>query len=152
MWIFKGSTLLPSQPSRGATTWENQLKKEVSSSLVIVSCLEAAGLIFLSEPRVLGQRTRRKGSFSKMWASCHILGGTYEWLWENKRDVTVVVRSTCQWRRHKSPEFNPWVRKIPQRRAWQPTPVFLPGESHGQRSLVGDSPWGYKELDTAEAT
>ena len=36
--------------------------------------------------------------------------------------------------------FNPWVRKIPQRRAWQPTPVFLPGESHGQRSLVGYSP------------
>ena len=32
-------------------------------------------------------------------------------------------------------EFNPWVRKIPQRRVWQPTPVFLPGESHGQRSL-----------------
>jgi len=37
-------------------------------------------------------------------------------------------------------EFNPWVRKIPWRRAWQPTPVFLLGESHGQRSLVGYSP------------
>ena len=36
--------------------------------------------------------------------------------------------------------FNPWVGKIPWRRAWQPTPVFLPGESHGQRSLVGYSP------------
>ena len=33
--------------------------------------------------------------------------------------------------------FDPWVRKIPWRRAWQPTPVFLPGESHGQRSLAG---------------
>ena len=33
--------------------------------------------------------------------------------------------------------FNPWVRKIPWRRGWQPTPVFLPGESHGQKSLVG---------------
>jgi len=40
------------------------------------------------------------------------------------------------------------VRKIPWRRAWQPTPVFLPGESHGQRSLVGYS----KESDTTEAT
>ena len=40
------------------------------------------------------------------------------------------------------PGFNPWVRKIPWRREWQPTPVFLPGESHGQRSLVGYSPWG----------
>ena len=40
---------------------------------------------------------------------------------------------------------------IPWRRAWQPTPVFLPGESHGQRSLAGYSPWGRKESDTAEA-
>ena len=36
--------------------------------------------------------------------------------------------------------FDPWVVKIPWRRAWQPTPVFLPGESHGQRSLAGYSP------------
>ena len=42
--------------------------------------------------------------------------------------------------------------KIPWRRAWQPTPVFLPGKSHGQRSLAGCSPWGRKESDTAEAT
>ena len=38
--------------------------------------------------------------------------------------------------------FIPWVRKIPWRREWQPTPVFLPGKSHGQRSLAGHSPWG----------
>jgi len=43
------------------------------------------------------------------------------------------------------PGFN--VVKIPWRRAWQPTPVFLPGESHGQRSLEGYSPWGHKEMD-----
>ena len=42
----------------------------------------------------------------------------------------------------RTPRFNPWVGKIPWRRAWQPTPVFLPGESQGQRSLVGYSPWG----------
>ena len=41
--------------------------------------------------------------------------------------------------------FNPWVGKIPWRREWQPTSVFLPGESHGQRRLVGYSPWGHKE-------
>ena len=46
--------------------------------------------------------------------------------------------------------FDPWVGKIPWRRAWQPTPVFLPGETHGQRSLVGYSPWGHKELEMAE--
>ena len=44
----------------------------------------------------------------------------------------------------------PGLAKIPWRRAWQPTPVFLPGESHGQRSLVGYSPWGRKESDTTE--
>ena len=48
--------------------------------------------------------------------------------------------------------FSPGVGKIPWRRNWQPTPVFLPGESHGQRSLVGYSPRGHKELDTTEAT
>ena len=42
-------------------------------------------------------------------------------------------------------EFDPWVGKIPWRRKWQPTPVFLPGRSHGQRSLVGYSPWGHEE-------
>ena len=42
------------------------------------------------------------------------------------------------------------VRKIPWRRAWQPTTVFLSGESHGQRSLAGYSPWGQKESDTTE--
>ena len=42
------------------------------------------------------------------------------------------------------PGFDPWVGKTPWRRKWQPTPVFLPGESRGQRSLVGYSPWGHK--------
>ena len=44
--------------------------------------------------------------------------------------------------------LDPWVGKIPWRRAWQSTLVFLPGESQGQRSLVGYSPWGRKESDT----
>ena len=57
-----------------------------------------------------------------------------------------------QCKRRKRCEFDPWVGKIPWRGAWQPTPVFLPGESHGQRSLVGYSPQGCKELDTTEVT
>ena len=48
------------------------------------------------------------------------------------------------------PGFDPRVGKIPWRREWQHTPVFLPGESHGQRSLAGYSPWGRKESDTTE--
>ena len=48
------------------------------------------------------------------------------------------------------PRFDPWVRKTLWRRKWQLTPVFLPGESHGQRSLAGYSPWGCKESDMTE--
>ena len=57
---------------------------------------------------------------------------------------------TCQWKRRKRWEFKPWVRKSPWRREWQPTPVFFPGEFHGQRILAGYSPWGRKESDTTE--
>ena len=46
--------------------------------------------------------------------------------------------------------FELWVRKIPWRREWLPTLVFLPGECHGQRSLAGYSPWGHKESDATE--
>ena len=48
------------------------------------------------------------------------------------------------------PGFDPWVGKIPWRRKWQPTPVFLPGKSHGSQSLLGYCPWGHKESDTTE--
>ena len=56
-------------------------------------------------------------------------------------------RIQLQYRR---PRFKPWVGKIPWRRAWQPSPVFLPGEFHGQRSLAGYCPWGHKESDMTE--
>ena len=55
--------------------------------------------------------------------------------------------SACQYRNHR---YDPWIAKIPWRRKWQPTPVFLPGKFHGQRSLVGYSPWGNKESDMTE--
>ena len=46
--------------------------------------------------------------------------------------------------------FDPWVGKIPQSRKWQPAPVFLPGKFHGQRTLMGHSPWSHKKSDTTE--
>ena len=79
--------------------------------------------------------------------------------WSSKRCRTHRHRSTtvlsskesaCQCRSHQRCSFDPWVRKLPWRRAWQPTPVFLPGESHGQRSLVDYSPWGHKGSDKTE--
>ena len=64
----------------------------------------------------------------------------------------LVVKNpvSYQCRRRRRLKFDLWARKTPWRRNWQPTPVFLPGEFHGQRSLVGYSLWGHKELDTAE--
>ena len=53
-------------------------------------------------------------------------------------------------RRCKRHEFYPWVRNIFWNRKWQPAPVFLPGQFHGQGRLVGYSPWGCKELDMTE--
>ena len=55
--------------------------------------------------------------------------------------------SACQNRRH---GFDPWVGKIPWRKKWQPTPVFLPEKSQGQRNLAGYRPWGHKESDRTE--
>ena len=62
------------------------------------------------------------------------------WLCFKRQVVLMAKNPPAKCRKHKRPEFDPWVGKIPWRRAWQPTPVLLPGESHGQRSLVGYSP------------
>ena len=59
----------------------------------------------------------------------------------------VVKESACRCKRR---GFNPWVRKIPWNKKWQPTPVFLPGKLYGQRSLVDYSPWGLKESEMTE--
>ena len=52
-----------------------------------------------------------------------------------------VIKNPPVMQETKGTEFDPWVGKIPWRRAWQTTPVFLPGESHGPWSLAGYSPW-----------
>ena len=62
-------------------------------------------------------------------------------------EVRREARPSLQCRR---PGYDSWVGEIPWRRKCQPSPVFLPGESHGQRSLAGYSPWGHKELGTTE--
>ena len=70
--------------------------------------------------------------------------------------VALVVKNpsdkepTCQCWICKRHGFDPWFGKIPRGRAWQPTPVFLAGESFGQRSLAGYSPQSHKELETTE--
>ena len=64
--------------------------------------------------------------------------------------VAQQSRICLQCRRCRRCGFNPWVRKIPWRRAWQPTPVFLPGESYGQGKLESCGPQGCRDLDMSE--
>ena len=64
----------------------------------------------------------------------------------------VVKNPSANVGRLKRHKFDPWVGKIPWRKEWQPTPVFLHGESHGQRSLAVCSPWDHTESDTTEMT
>ena len=64
--------------------------------------------------------------------------------------VSLVAQTVNSSQSSLAPGFDPRVRKIPWRRTWHPTPVFLPGEAHGRRSLAGYSPWGRKESGTAE--
>ena len=61
-------------------------------------------------------------------------------------------KTTCSCRRHRRCGFVHWVKDIPWRRKWQPTPVFLPEKSHGQRTLVSYRPWGCKASGAAEHT
>ena len=60
--------------------------------------------------------------------------------------------STCQCRRCKRYRFHPWLGRCPEVGNWQPDPLFLPGESHEQRSLVSYSPWSHKELEMTQYT
>ena len=64
--------------------------------------------------------------------------------------ASLVARTVKNLPAMQRPGFDPWVGKIPWRREWQPTPVFLSGEFHGQRSLAGYSAWGCQESDTTE--
>ena len=77
--------------------------------------------------------------FIHLFSRCNGHKGLLWWL--------SVKESACQYR---SCEFNPWAGKIPWKRKWQPIPVFLPENSHGQKSLEGYSPWGRKEWNTTK--
>ena len=77
---------------------------------------------------------------SKYWQICFLVSNTSG------------KEFSCKCRRLKRPEFDPWVEKIPWSRKWQPTPIFLPENYNGQRSLVGYRPKGHKESDMTKAT
>ena len=87
----------------------------------------------------------QKSTNTKCWRRCGEKGTHLHCSWECK---LVWASQMAQRLKHLPAIWETWVRslvrKIPWRRKWQPTPVFLPGESHGWRSLVGYSPWGTK--------
>ena len=76
---------------------------------------------------------------------------------QHLKAIKYFLVKVCTWLRWwricphcKRPRVNPWVRKIPWRRKWQLTAVFVPGKFHGQRSLMDCSPWDHKESDMTE--
>ena len=75
-------------------------------------------------------------------------------IWDTHRRFAVCVCLCLYYMyiclQYSRPRFNLWPGKIPWKREWQPTPVFLPRKSLGQRSLAGHSPWGHKESDTTK--
>ena len=71
-------------------------------------------------------------------------------IFSKKEQASLVAQMERVCLQCRKPGFDPWVRQIPWRRAWQPTSVFLPGEFHEWRSLVGYSTWDCKELDITE--
>ena len=89
--------------------------------------------IFISPGKIL--RGRISGSYGKFKAS---------------QVVLMVKNPPANAGDARDEGFDPWVRKILWRRKWQHTPVFLLGESHGQGSQAGYSPWGHKQSDTIE--
>ena len=156
MWNF----VFPSSPARLSTAqgaesfqgaWAEKLRirtEPVSVPALILSApssgREGAGMgsptlaevCRLSSKRFWG-KVSRKGGCDGRFIQIGKKGGS----WLRQQSVCLQCRR---------PGFDPWVGKIPWRRKWQPTPVFLPGKSHGRRSLVGYCPWGRKESDTTK--
>ena len=89
-----------------------------------------------------------QGSWATNNLSCHVESRFYSK--DQKILLTLLVAQMVKNLQFRRPGFDPWVRKIPWRRECLPTPVFFPGEFHGQRSLMGYNPWGCKESTMTE--
>ena len=92
-------------------------------------------------------------SFRMDWLDLLVVQGTLKSLLQKKKKKSLLQHHSSKasiLQRCRRPGFNLWVGKIPWRRQWLPTPVFLPGEFHGHRSLAGYSSWGHKESDMTE--
>ena len=121
-----------------------------------VRCVDVNRCSLRTEKRFLGHICLKSGGLNEIHFLYHKHLRAFNilkiWYKSPRRELPQWLSSkdsACQCRKCK---FDPWVGKMPWRRAWQPTPVFLPGESHGLRSPTGYSPQGVKELDITEHT
>ena len=102
-----------------------------------------------------GKGERKQYGSSLLTLGCRFPKVSFLWILFCTKSPTICGASLVAQRLNihlqcRRPGFDPWVGNIPWRRKWQPTPVFLPGESQGQRSLVGYIPWGCKESATTK--
>ena len=125
---LKGGFLTTSATWEAAYKWESELPRNYASHHMV--------------GRVLGSQRIRHNWATISFTYCKLNTQTVP-KWISGQE------STCECRRHR---FDPWVKKISRRRKWQPTPVFLAGKCHGQRSLAGYSPRGGKRVSRDLAT
>ena len=109
----------------------------------------ASPMVFRTALKSLQPETWKDGGTSIVMSTPELLHGqtqTYMYMLH----FNILLQNFLILNSSKRPQFDPWVKKILWRKEWQPTPVLLPEESHGQRSLSGYSPWGLKESNTTE--
>ena len=111
--------------------WEDPLEKEMATH----SSILAWRIPWTEEPGGL-----QSTGVAKSRTRLSDFTFTFNFWWLSGKE------SACQFWRHRRRVFDPWVGKIPWKRKWKPTPVFLPGESHGQRSLAGYNPRGLQRV------
>ena len=134
----------------GRINWEIGI--DTYTLLLLLCDIHTLLSIKLTTNKDLMYSTRNSIQYSVMaYKEKNLEKSTYMYMWGIPGGAS-CKEPACQCRRRKRCRFNPWDTKIPRRRAWQPTPVFLPRESHGQRSLMGYSPNGHKQPDTIEVT
>ena len=112
-----------------------------------VAC--AKGLIQLKEGEKSGRKDRGTPPLPPMVAFPSDTSRGQYWPFHLMMDF-LVAQTVKRLPAMQESQFDPWVRKIPWRQKWQPTPILLPGEFHGKRSLAGYSPWGCKQSDMTE--
>ena len=136
---------------RVSENWKSQVGKAERTRLIHLAEHKSCSLNCLMSQIAL--------IFEVMWLTTSSIKHTFRITF---RPVFIILKglpkwrsgkeSSCLRRRRKKWGFNSWVGKILWSRKWQPTPVFLPGKLHGQRSPVGYSPGGHKQLDIIEHT